>query len=129
MGRQLFMLAHDDARASAIAAIKTAPAGHIVTIREPTRTLEQNALIHALLQEVGARIGWRFNGVDVDVDDLKSVFMAAFRKATGAESRFVIGIDGQPVILNWRTRDLTKHECANFIDMVNAWLAESRVGQ
>ena len=122
--KKLFRLVHRQARAGAQLAIQDAPDGYIVTISEPTRTLDQNALIHAELTEVGKMLGWKFNGQKVDLDDLKTIFMAAYRKATGADVRFVLGVDGQPVIMNWRTRDLTKRECSEFVEMVRAWAAE-----
>lgn len=122
--KKTFIMAHDLARRNALQAVQDAPAGYAVTISEPSRSLEQNALIHAELTEVGDAICWKFNGQPVDLDDLKSIFMAAYRKATGSAARFVIGADGQPVILNWRTRDLSKRECSEFVEMVRAWLAE-----
>ena len=121
--KQYFRLVHDQARSGASELCKTAPDGWVVTFSEPTRTLDQNALIHATMTEAGKLIGWNFNGQKVDLDDLKSIFMAAYRKASGVETRFVVGIDGQPVILNWRTRDLNKRECSEFIDMAGAWMA------
>ena len=98
--------------------------GEIVRISDPNRTLAQNALIHAVLTEAGDLIGWKFSGQEIDLDDLKSIFMAAYRKASGVDTRFVIGIDGQPVILNWRTRDMTKKEASEFCEMIYAWMEE-----
>lgn len=106
-----------------VEAVKRADIGDAVKIGEATRTLEQNALIHAVLSEVGKKLNWKWAGQKVDIDDLKSIFMAAYRKAAGTSVRFAVGLDGQPVILNWRTRDLTKRECSEFVEMVNAWLA------
>jgi len=103
----------------------SAPDGWICTIQEPTRSLEQNALLHTLLCEVGDVLGWRWSGVQVDMDDIKTIFVAAYRKITGHDSKFVVGIDGQPVMLSWRTRDFGKSECSDFIEYVNAWLAEA----
>lgn len=111
-------------RPIAMTALQTAPDGYMVRIGEPTRSLEQNALIHALMTEVGDKLEWKWNGQDVDMDDLKSIFVAAYRKASGKQSRFVLGIDGQPVPLSWRTREFTKKECGEFVDMVQAWMAE-----
>ncbi len=114
----------DTNRARIIEALRSAPVGDAVKIGEPTRSLEQNALIHAVLTDVGNLIGWTWAGQTVDVEDLKSIFMAAYRKATGAQVRFTVGLDGQPVILNWRTRELTKRQCSEFIEIINAWMAE-----
>jgi hypothetical protein len=114
----IFKLINAEVRQRAIQAIRQAPAGLIVRITESTRTLEQNAKIHAAISEFGRAIDWKFGGVQVDVDDLKSVLMAAFRKQQGHPARFVIGFDGQPVPLNWRTRDLSAKDASEFIEMI-----------
>lgn len=124
MSKRIFNLVHDAARANALDCIAKAPDGYCVTVQEPKRNLAQNAAIHAALTDLGRAIGWKFNGVQVDIEDLKSVFMAAFRKVKGQESRFVIGLDGQPVILNWRTRELSKADAGEFIEMVQAYAAQ-----
>ncbi|MCA3159322.1 MAG: recombination protein NinB, partial [Burkholderiales bacterium] len=45
----MFRLVHQAARENAIEAIKQAPDGWVVRVTEPTRNLEQNALLHAEL--------------------------------------------------------------------------------
>lgn len=124
--KQHYVLAHTTARQRAMQAVKDAPDGWGVVLSEPSRSLAQNALIHAVLTEAGDMIGWKFSGQTVDLDDLKSIFMAAYRKASGADTRFVVGVDGQPVILNWRTRDLSKKEASEFTEMVYAWMVEQK---
>jgi hypothetical protein len=121
--KAVFHLVHDEARRRAVQAAQAAPDGYVVKVSPPNRNLAQNALIHAVLTEAGDALGWVFNGQVVDLDDLKTIFMAAYRKQQGGETRFVIGIDGQPVILSWRTRDLTKAECSDFIESVQAFMA------
>ncbi len=127
MTKRVFVLAHDQARRRAAELCHAAPDGIVVTFAEPRRTLDQNAKLHATLQELGESMGWKWCGQDVDLDDLKSVFVSAFRKATGQGARFVIGIDGQPVILNWRTRSMSRRECADLIEMIHAFAAERRI--
>jgi hypothetical protein len=129
MSKSYFVLSHEIARRRALECVRDAPEGYVVTVKQPKRSLDQNALIHVLLTNLGKQIGWTFSGQVVDLDDLKSIFMAAYRKATNQNTRFVIGIDGQPVILNWRTRDLSKHESAEFIEFVQAWMAENEISE
>jgi hypothetical protein len=50
----MFRLVHQAARENAIQAIRQAPDGWVVKVTEPTRNLEQNALLHAELQELAA---------------------------------------------------------------------------
>lgn len=122
--KKFFILAHDQARANAVRAVEEAEEGLTVTIEAKKRSNDQNAKIHALLTEYGEIKGWMFNGVPVDLDDLKSIFMAAYRKLKRQQSRFAIGFDGQPVVLNWRTRDLEPQEASEFIELVSSYLAE-----
>lgn len=122
--KKVFILVHGEARRRALDFVKNAPNEYVVTIEEPKRNSDQNALIHARLTEVGETLGWIWNGVEVDLDDLKTIFMAAYKKATTGSVRFAIGIDGQPVILDWRTRKLTKRECSEFMEYVNAYMAD-----
>lgn len=120
----MLQLNNEAARNAAIRYVRMAQDGDIFVIKEPTRSLEQNSLIHARLTEIGEELGWEWNGLAVDLDDLKTIFMAAYKKATSGTVRFAIGIDGQPVILDWRTRKLSKKECSEFMEYVNAYMAD-----
>lgn len=122
--KRIFTLAHAQARSNALDAVAQAPAGYVVEIREPKRSRDQNDLLHALLTEVGRELGWKWAGFDVDVDDLKSIFVAAYRKTEGKSPKLLPGIDGAPVLMNWRTRDMTKSEMSELIAMIYAWQAE-----
>lgn len=124
--KRIFTLAHAQARSNALDAVAQAPAGLVVEIREPKRSRDQNDLLHALLTEVGRELGWKWNGYTIDLDDLKSIFMAAYRKTQGRISKVIPGVDGEPILLGWRTRDLTKKEASEFLAMVYAWLDERR---
>lgn len=123
----LFILANEAVRNRAIDAIRCAPAGFQVVVKEKVRTLAQNDAIHAVITEYGDSINWRFNGQRVDLEDLKSILVSAFRKVQGRQNRFVIGLEGEVVPLNWRTREFSKQEASEFIDMVGALLAEVEV--
>jgi hypothetical protein len=94
---------------------------------KPTRTIEQNAKCHAMLHEIGESLGWKWHGISIDMEDLKSIMVAAFRKARGGHVRMVPGVDGEPVLLNWRTRDFKVAEMAEFIEMLECWQAEHEV--
>jgi hypothetical protein len=48
--------------------------------------------------------------------------MAAYRKTQKQTARILPGVDGEPVFLNWRTRNLTKAEASEFISMVYAYM-------
>jgi hypothetical protein len=118
-----FTLAHATARARALDAIAQAPDGFVVEVREPTRSRDQNDKLHALLSDVGQKLGWRWCGFSVDIDDLKSIFVAAYRKTNAQQARILPGLEGEPVLLGWRTRDMPKREMSELIEMIEAWQA------
>lgn len=122
--KQLFIMAHDTARANAVEAVRNAPSGYRVEIKPATRSGEQNSLIHAIVTEWGKAIGWKYGGIAVDLDDLKVIAMSAYRKQQRGGNRFVIGLEGEPVDLQLKTSKLTKAECSEFVDMLQAVIAE-----
>lgn len=66
MNKQYFILAHDTARQMAMQAIRNAPDGWIVEVKEPTRTLEQNSMLHGQLGDISRQVVWheqKFNPV------------------------------------------------------------------
>ena len=54
----IFVLSHSAARKNAADAVLNAPEGHIVTIKQPTRTLDQNALLWAVLNDLSKQFDW-----------------------------------------------------------------------
>lgn len=125
--KQLFIMAHDTARANAIEAVRNAPAGYRVEIKPASRSLDQNALIHAIVTEWGNSLGWKYGGIDVDLDDLKVIAMSAYRKISRGGNRFVIGLQGEPVDLQLKTSRMTKAEASELVDMIQALIEGVRV--
>ena len=122
----IFRLAHAVARNRALDAVKNAPDGFVVTVREPTRNLEQNAALHALLQEIAESRQWA--GQPLDVEDWKRLLTAAWMRATGRGIRLVPALDGQGFdALYQRTSTLTKAEMSELIDYIQAWKASDDV--
>jgi hypothetical protein len=118
-----FVLVHPEARRRAIEAVQQAEHGHVVTIKPPTRSLEQNAAMWALLSEFSERLEWPVNGrmVKMDAEDWKHVLTAAFRQET---ARLAMGLSGGVVMLGSRTSKMTKREFGEFLEFINAVAAE-----
>ena len=120
--KQTFILAHDVARQRAAQAVQAAPDGFVVTINEPTRTLSENALLHALLGEVAASREWA--GKKRDAEVWKRLLVAAWCRTRGEPVELLPAIDGHGVdILPARTSKLSKAECADLISYIQAWQA------
>jgi hypothetical protein len=118
--KRTFILSHEQARRNALQFIAQAPAGYCVTVGEPTRSLEQNALMWPLLQRLADRIVW--HGVKLSPEDWKDMLTASLRK-----QRAVPGIDGGFVVFGERTKTYTKAQFSELIELIYAFGAQHDV--
>lgn len=105
-------------------AVNAAPAGSIVTIDKPKRTLPQNDRLHAMLSDVSRQIEW--HGAKRNVEAWKDIFTAALRSATHGLD-VVPGINGGFVLLGMHTSNMNKQEMADLITLIEAFGAEHGV--
>lgn len=122
MSKQQYKLISDDVKRHVCRQIVAAPFGHVVTLAEPTRTLEQNARMWAQLTDISSQVDWYGNRLTPE--EWKDVFSAALKK-----QRAVPGIDGGFVILGQHTSKMTKREMSDLIELMNAFCAERGVKQ
>lgn len=123
MTKALYVMSHDTARQRAQEAIAAAPDGYEVEIRPPKRNGDQNALLHALLNEIAATRQWA--GKHLDAESWKRLLTAAWMRAEGGTVEIVPAIDGHGFDVLYRhTSQLTKGECASLIDYIQAWYAQ-----
>lgn len=117
--KRVFMLAHPAARANAVHAVQTAPEGYCVTIREPNRTLEQNAAQWPILEAFSAQLQWPVNGqmVHMTAEEWKDVLTAAFQRET---ARLAMGLDGGVVMLGQRTSKFGKRRFSEWLEFLHA---------
>jgi len=120
----IFKLVHTAARENAVNAVRQAPDGWVVKITEPTRNLEQNALLHAELHELAQTKQWC--RMTLDVDQWKRLMTSAWLRATGRGAIYVQSLDGEGWdVLYKRTSRMTKTEMSELIEYVKAWKAEN----
>lgn len=115
-----YILAHDTARKLAAAACMTMPDGYHVIIQEATRTLDQNARLWALLNDVSQQVVW--HGRKLSSDEWKIVFSAALKKQD-----VIPGIDGGFVAMGQSTSRMTKKELSDLMTLIEAFGAEHGV--
>lgn len=120
MDKRTFILSHDVARARAAQCVMNAPAGYCITVSEPTRTLEQNALLWPLLDRVARQIIW--HGQRLSADDWKNIFTSSLCK-----QRVVPGIDGGFVVMGQSTRAMSKADMSELIELIMAFGAQHDV--
>ena len=94
--------------------IDKAPAGYVMTLNEPKRTLDQNNKLWAMLTDVSVSmpLGRRHTP-----DDWKAIFM----NACGWECQFVEGLDGRPFPKGFRSSHLTKSQMGDLINFIQAF--------
>lgn len=103
-------------------------AGHrlVLEIRPETRSLKQNALLHALIGDIAKQAEWA--GAKRDPEVWKRLLVAAWLRARGESVEVLPALDGNGVDVVFRpTHQLTVHECAELVDFVQAWAAQQGV--
>lgn len=90
-----------------------------------TRSLDQNALMWALLTDVSKQVQWPVNGKMswLTKDDWKDIFSAELRK----EQRIAQGLSGGFVLLGLSTRRLKTREMSDLLEIIYAFGAERNV--
>lgn len=120
MTKQIFRLAHQQARQLAAEACLTAPDGYVVRISEPTRSLEANAKLHAALSDIAKSLKWA--GMKLDIEEWKRLLTSAWARCEGEPMKMVPAIDGQGFdVIYKRTSTLTKAEMSSLIEYILAW--------
>ena len=97
------------------------PDGYHVRIEPPTRTLEQNARLWAMLADISSQVEWY--GRKLDSESWKHVFTSSLRKMD-----VVPNLDGTGfVALGLSTSKMTKAELGDLMTLIEAFGAERGV--
>ena len=122
--KRILILAHPEARKNAHRAIDEAPDGYSVVIKEPTRTLEQNAAQWPYLAGFAAQKQLCINGVMqwVTDDDWKDVLTGCLN----GEMRMAV-FDGKVIMLPQRTSEKGKKVFSDWMEFLVAMAAQSGV--
>ncbi|RMX08512.1 NinB family protein [Corticibacter populi] len=92
----------------------------LVEVRPLTRSLEQNARLHASIADIARQKEW--GGKRWTVEEWKRLLAAAWCRAKAQGVEMVPAIDGQGFdVLYQRTSTLTKAECADLLDYIYSW--------
>ena len=118
--KRVYILAHQEARIRAMRAVHDAPIGFAVTVSEPTRSLEQNAPLWALLEEIAEQVIW--HGKKLTKENWKDIFTASIRK-----SQVAPGLDGGFVVLGQSTSNMSKSEFSELLELIHCFAAEHEV--
>lgn len=124
--KRIYRLVHDEARQRAANDCMTAADGWVVTIQEPTRSLDQNAAQWPILQAFADQLQWPINGklCWISKEDWKDILTAAFKAET---VRLAMGLDGGMVMLGQRTSKMGKKEFSDWLEFLHATAADRGV--
>ena len=100
--------------------VDAAPVGAVMTIAMPKRSTDQNALMWTLLGFISrAKPGGRKHTPET--------WKALFMHAMGHQSRFEMGLNGEPFPAGFRSSQLNKSQMSELIEFILAWGAEQGV--
>lgn len=119
MDKQVFVLAHPQARRNAAYACANAPDGYRVEIKPRTRSLAQNDMMWSILTDISRQVEFVVNGalVKVQPEEVKDILTAGLRR----ETRMAMGIDGGMVLLGQSTSKMTVREMTSLIELAYAF--------
>jgi hypothetical protein len=130
-----FILKPDNARprmkAAWLHACEFLELGHSARIEvseaKPTRSLEQNAMLHAICGDIARQKLWA--GHRLDTEAWKRLLVDAWARAEGKQQgRVVPSLDGHSVVnLGIQTRTMRVSDMADLITFAQAWCAENDV--
>lgn len=117
---QTVIIRGEDQRRLAKHLIDRAPTDAVVTIKEGTRTPDQNSKFHAMLSDISrAKPQGRKHTPDV--------WKALMMKACGHQVQFALGIDGEPFPIGFRSSQLSKAQMSDLIEFMYQFGAENGV--
>lgn len=96
-----------------------------ITIEPMTRSMEQNAKLHAMLADIAAQK--TFNGKKMTLEQWKLIFVSGHRIATGGQAEMAIGLEGEVINLRESTAKMSVRRCASLIEYIQAWGAQNGV--
>lgn len=85
-----------------------------ITVKPETRSLEQNAKLWAMLDDVSRQVQWY--GQWLSAEDWKHMFTASLKK-----QQAVPGIDGGFVVLGQSTSKMTTGEMADLLTLIESF--------
>lgn len=92
----------------------------LLSLGRPRRSLDQNALLWAVLTDVSRQVEW--HGQRLTKENWKDIFTAALKR-----QQVVPGIDGGFVVLGTSTSRMSKQEFSELIELIYAFGAEHGV--
>ena len=91
----------------------------VVKIQPITRSLEQNAKLHALIADIASQC--EFQGKKRDIETWKMILVSAHKIATGGQAEMAIGLEGEVINLRESTAQMSVGRMASLIEYITAY--------
>lgn len=115
-----FRLVSPLVRSNAINAVKSAPDGWVVEVKEPKRSRDQNAMFHAMCGDL-AKSDMKFAGKRRNADEWKMLLVSGHSVATGGGGEVIPGIEGEFVAIRESTARMSVSRAASLLTYVLAF--------
>jgi len=113
-------------RRLAIQAVMDAPDGYYFQYpKEPTRSLDQNALLHALFSDLSKQA--KLHGRTLTPHQWKVVMISGHAVATGLGADMIPGIEGEFVNIRESSAHMSVQRMTSLIEYVLAWCADNKI--
>lgn len=122
MEKQVFHLNSPLVRRNAAHAIAQAPEGFTARIEPRTRSLDQNAMLHALFSEASKRHEWQ--GRKLTPTQWKVLFISGHAIATGLGADMIPGLESEYVNVRESSAHMSIARMTSLIEYIHAWMAE-----
>lgn len=93
--------------------VEAAPEGMLVKFQKPNRTLDQNSKLWAMLGDISKQA--THNGTQYTPETWKSLFM----HACDHEVKFVMGLNGEPFPMGFRSSRLNVSQMSELIEFIS----------
>ncbi len=126
MNKQTIHLIDRQRKQYAYECILKAPEDHVCTIQKKTRTLDQNAILHAALTDISKQVLWHGNKLSVDI--WKRLCVAAWLREKGEQPMLIPALDGSGVdVIYEKTSRLNVSQCSELVEWCFSFGAEHEV--
>jgi len=120
-----FHLTDARVRHDAVCAVLAAPDDFVCDIRPATRSLAQNALLHALFADIARYAKWC--GRTLTPYQWKVLMISGHAVATGLQADMVPGIEGEFVNIRESSARMSVARMTSLIEYVLAWCASQQI--
>jgi hypothetical protein len=103
------------------------PEGYVIKAGPPTRSLEQNALLHAMFGELEKKA--RYMGRQMTLNQWKTLMISGHAVATGlaSDADIIPGIEREFVCIRESSAQMSVARMTSLIEYIQAWAADNNV--